>query len=128
MNTELQKTKSEATSAKIEKTRSWQRPRYDVSENPDAFSVRVSMPGVNREGVDLSLEDETLTVVGTHESSVPDTWRPLRRELSSSDYRLSLRLNVPVNEAEIKAQVQDGILLLSLPKADEVKARKIEIS
>lgn len=128
MNTELQNTKSKTTEATVQKPRSWQRPRYDVNESAEAFSVRVSMPGVNREGVDLSLEDDTLTVVGSRQSSVPETWRPLRRELPNGDYRLSLRLNVPVNEAEIKAQVQDGILLLSLPKADEVKARKIEVS
>lgn len=108
--------------------RNWQRPHYDVSENENAFSVRVSLPGVNREGVDISLEDDTLTVVGTRSNQVPEGWRPLRREIRQGDYRLSLRLNVPVNEANIKAQVENGVLDLSLPKADEVKLRKIQIS
>ncbi|MGZ0654630.1 Hsp20/alpha crystallin family protein [Coraliomargarita sp. W4R53] len=108
--------------------RNWQRPHYDVSENSDAFNVRVSLPGVNREGVDISLEDDTLTVIGTRNQNVPEAWRPLRREIKQGDYRLSLRLNVPVNEANIKAQVEDGVLDLSLPKADEVKLRKIQIS
>lgn len=108
--------------------RNWQRPLYDVSENKDAFNVRVSLPGVNREGVDISLEDDTLTVVGTRALDVPEGWRPLRREITAGDYRLSLRLNVPVNEAKIKASVEDGVLDLSLPKADEVKPRKIKIS
>ena len=106
----------------------WQRPHYDVSESSDAFSVRVSLPGVNKEGVDISLEDDTLTVTGTRNQHVPEAWRPLRREIKQGDYRLSLRLNVPVNEDNIKAQVVDGVLDLSLPKADEVKLRKIQIS
>lgn len=108
--------------------RNWQRPLYDVSEKKDAFSVRVSLPGVSREGVDVSLEDETLSVVGTRNTEVPKAWRPLRRELSTGDYRLSLRLNVPVNEAKIKAQVEDGILILTLPKAEQVMPRKIKVS
>ena len=128
MNTELQNTKNTETKAVANDARNWQRPHYDVNENAEAFSVRVCMPGVNREGVDISLEEDTLTVIGKHPHSVPETWRPLRRETSTEDYRLSLRLNVPVNEAEIQAQVQDGVLLLNLPKADEVKARKIQVS
>ena len=108
----------------------WQRPLYDVSENGDAFIVRVSLPGVNRDGVDISLEEDTLTVIGTRTrtSQVLEGWRPLRRELTTGDFRLSLRLNVPVNEAKIKASVENGVLDLSLPKADEVKPRKIKIS
>lgn len=116
------------TPEKKAQTRDWQRPLYDVSENTDAFSVRVSLPGVARDGVDISLEEDTLTIVGTRTAGVPEGWRPLRRELATGDYRLSLRLNVPVNEAKIKAQVENGVLDLSLPKADEVKPRKIKIS
>lgn len=113
---------------KAVQTRKWQRPLYDVSEDQDAFTVRVSLPGVNRDGVEISLDDETLNVVGTHTGDVPEGWRPLRRELAEGDYRLSLRLNVPVNESKIKAHVENGVLDLSLPKADEVKPRKIKIS
>lgn len=116
------------TPEKKAQARNWRRPQYDVSENEDAFNVRVSLPGVSRDGVDISLEDDTLTVVGTRTSGVPEGWRPLRRELENGDYRLSLRLNVPVNESKIKAHVVDGVLDLSLPKADEVKPRKIKVS
>lgn len=116
------------TPEKQAQAREWRRPLYDVSENQDAFNVRVSLSGVSRDGVDISLEDDTLTVVGTRTHGVPASWRPLRRELATGDYRLSLRLNVPVNEAKIKASVVDGVLDLTLPKADEVKPRKIKIS
>lgn len=108
--------------------RTWRRPAYDVSENADDFNIRVNLPGVSREGVDISVEDEVLTIVGRRTKSAHEDWRPLRRELPSGGFRLSLRLNVAVNEAKIKAKVADGILDLTLPKADEVKPRKIKVS
>ena len=125
MSTELDTVQTSETKAT---TRNWQRPHYDVNECENNFTLRVSLPGVSREGVDISLEDDTLTVVATRAVDVPKDWRPLRREIIEGDYRLSLRLNVPVNEGKIKACVENGILELNLPKADEVKPRKIKIS
>ncbi|MDQ8207276.1 Hsp20/alpha crystallin family protein [Coraliomargarita sp. SDUM461003] len=114
--------------AKKATERNWQRPHYDVSENEEAFIVRVNLPGVDRKDVDISLEEDALTVTGTRQNDVPEAWRPLRREIHAGDYRLSLRLNVSVNEAKIHARVENGVLDLHLPKADEVKPRKIKIS
>lgn len=125
-STELQTSTSE-TPATTQAT-SWRRPAYDVSENADDFHVCVNLPGVSREGVDISIEDEVLHITGTRTKTVSEGWRPLRRELPSGDFRLELRLNVAVNEDKIKAQVADGILDLTLPKADEVKPRKIKVS
>ena len=109
-------------------TTSWRRPAYDVSESADDFNVLVNLPGVNRDGVDISIKDEVLRITGRRTKSASEDWRPLRRELPHGDYRLDLRLNVAVNEAKIKAKVVDGILDLTLPKADEVKPRKIKVS
>ena len=50
--------------AKKATERNWQRPHYDVSENEEAFIVRVNLPGVNRKDVDISLEEDALTVTG----------------------------------------------------------------
>ena len=117
-NTQLE-TRNPGTGATQQ--RKWRRPVYEVSENADAFNVRVLMPGVKRDGLDISIEEETLSIVGTCLVSLPEGWRPLRRELPEGDYRLNLRLNVPVNEDKIHARVENGVLDLSLPKADEVK-------
>lgn len=125
-STELQTaTKEKPAKARVA---GWRRPAYDVSENADDFNVRVNLPGVSREGVDISIEDEVLHITGTRTKVIAEGWRPLRRELPDSDFRLDLRLNVAVNEAKIKAKVADGILDLTLPKADEVKPRKIKVS
>jgi len=106
----------------------WRRPRYDVLESDDAFDVRVCVPGVRRDGVDISVDGDNLSVTGTRTHSAMEGWRPLRRELPQGDYRLNLRLNVAVKESKISAHVEDGILDLTLPKADATKARKIKVN
>ena len=105
----------------------WRRPQYDVNETEDAFEVRVAVPGVNRSGVDISVDGDLLSVTASRTSKAPEAWRQLRREIGESDYRLNLRLNVPVDEDKISATVKDGVLSLSLPKSDQVKPRKIEV-
>jgi HSP20 family protein len=109
-------------------THTWRRPRYDVLESDDAFDVKVSLPGVQRGGVNVSVDGDNLSITGTRTHSAIEGWRPLRRELPEGNYRLNLRLNVGVKEANIRAHVEDGILDLTLPKADVCKARKIKVN
>lgn len=123
--TELKTVQNEQVDAKA---RYWRRPIYTVAENADAFELQVRVPGVNRSGVDISVDGDVLTLEATRHQKSEEGWKALRRELPQGDYRLSLRLNVPINEEAIKAQVADGILLLTLPKAEELKPRKIKIS
>ncbi len=123
--TELETVKTPEQQAEMH---TWRRPRYDVSENDDAFDIKVSLPGVARDGVDISVDGENLSITGTRTTAPPEAWRPLRRELPEGDYRLNLRLNVPIKEGKIHAQVENGVLDLILPKADEVKPRKIKVT
>jgi HSP20 family protein len=122
--TELDTTTTPETHAR---THVWRRPRYDVLESNDAFEVKVSMPGVTRDGVEISVDGESLSITGTRTHEAPKGWRPLRREMAEGDYRLNLRLNVAIKEAKIRAHVENGVLDLMLPKADEIKPRKIHI-
>lgn len=122
-------TKLDTTTAAEQKARvhALRRPRYDVLESDDAFEVKVSMPGVTRDGVEISVDGESLSITGTRTHEAPQGWRPLRRELPEGDYRLNLRLNVAIKEPKIRAHVENGLLDLMLPKADEIKPRKIHI-
>ena len=74
------------------------------------------------------MDGESLSITGTRTHEAPEGWRPLRRELQEGDYRLNLRLNVAIKEAKIRAHVENGVLDLMLPKADEVKPRKIQVT
>ncbi|CAA6679465.1 MULTISPECIES: Hsp20/alpha crystallin family protein [unclassified Lentimonas] len=127
--TELEKETKAAPRSTVEQATEWRRPHFDVSESADAFEVKVSLPGVSRESVDISLEGESLSIIGKRSDvKVPSEWRPVRRELPQGDYRLNFQLNVSIDEEAIQAQVADGVLQLTLPKADLAKPRKIVVS
>lgn len=106
----------------------WRRPRYNVSESTDAFEVQVLLPGVARGQIEIDVVEDVLNIVGSRQSDADEQWKPLRREIPKGDFRLNLQLNVAINEQKIEATVSDGVLNLVLPKADEIKPRKIKIS
>lgn len=126
MNCQIEKNNNTAT-AELE-PRSLRRPAYNIDENEHSYNVEVFIPGVSKAGVSVSLEDETLTIHATrNHDRTPDSWKPLRREIADADYRLQLEVNVPVDRDSISAQVEDGVLSLVLPKAEEAKPRQIAI-
>jgi HSP20 family protein len=108
-------------------TQSNVRPAYTVREEAEHFLVRVVLPGVPRNGVEINLEGDLLTIRGNRVNTTPHGWRPLRRETSDAQYALGLRLNVEVDSDKISAKVEDGILNLSLPKAEQIRPRTIGI-
>ena len=125
--TELDKNKDDTVADKSA-SQKWRRPRYDVSESDEAFDLQVALPGVQREAVELSVEGDQLTLIARRTAAPAKDWRPLRRELPAGDFRLNIHLNVAIEADRISARVADGILDLSLPKADAVKPRKIQVS
>jgi HSP20 family protein len=108
-------------------TRRFRRPPYEVEADAEGYKLNVFMPGVAKDGVTISLNGRNLEIEGKRHDRPIASWRPILTELHWDDYRLRLELNVRVNEAQIAAQVTDGILRLSLPKAEEAKPRRIEV-
>jgi HSP20 family protein len=104
------------------------KPQYTVKEGEDAFELGVVMPGVAKSDVHVAVEDDVLAVTGVRANSLPEGWKPLYNELSQSDYKLELRLNVDVDEDRISAKLEDGILSLRLPLSETAKPRTIEVS
>ena len=95
--TELDTVKTEQKS----KSQLWRRPHYDVFENDDAFDVRVNLPGVERDAVDISINGDDLSIIATCSTKDMSNWRPLRQELPQGDFRLNLRLNVSIKEDKV---------------------------
>jgi len=126
MSTELVKGKPVENGGKAVREEFVQ-PRFRIVPGQEAYKMEVSMPGVSRNGIDVSLVEDALTIVGRRDRRVPEGWRPLFVELGDYDYRLRVRLNIKVDQEAIEAHMQDGLLRLTLPIACEAKPRRIEI-
>ncbi len=102
-------------------------PRHDVEETADAFIITAYVPGVNRSDIETSVDNETLTVLARKTWTPPAEWTAVYRETPVADYRLVLELDHRVNREAVRAELNQGVLILTLPKAEAVKPRRIEI-
>lgn len=101
-------------------------PEVNIYETGDGYVLQAEMPGVSREGLDLSLEGNTLTLVGRR-SAGDSAGEVLYRESRAVDYRRAFELDPAIDSARISAQMHQGLLTLTLPKTERVRPRKIEI-
>jgi HSP20 family protein len=101
----------------------------DVVERENEFVITAEIPGAKKENVSVTLENGVLTISAEvkDESVEKDGERVVRQERRYGKYVRSLRLGTQVDERNIKAQYKDGVLQLSLPKAESVKPKKINV-
>jgi HSP20 family molecular chaperone IbpA len=104
------------------------RPWYEVRETPEAWELTVYLPGVSKDGLELSAEEGAVTIRGRRGWKVPSGWTALYRESADAPYELVLSHDNTVDVAKIHAELKDGVLRVSLPKAEAVKPRKIAVS
>ena len=102
-------------------------PRYSITSQTEASELRVELPGIDKANVQIALEDSELRIEATSTASQPESWKALHRETSDRSYRLRLRLGDQVNQAAISADLEDGVLVLTIPKAEEAKPRAIKV-
>lgn len=105
-------------------------PAMDIKESEDQYVVRTDLPGVRKEDISVTLENGLLTITAERKSEEvqKEKERELRRECRYGRYIRSLRLGTQIDEKGVKANYRDGVLELALPKAEEVKPRKIDVS
>ena len=102
-------------------------PRVDIVETEDALEILADMPGVTKEGVEVTLEQRVLSIRGRPDISLPEELAPLYLEYQPGDYERSFTLSDAVDPAGIEARVRDGVLHLRLPKAAPAKRQRIEV-
>jgi HSP20 family protein len=101
-------------------------PPAGVQENNDAYLLRVEMPGVNKEGLELSVENNELTITGRRSMPAVDGTL-IHRESRTENFRRVFELDPSIDTSRIAAKIEQGILTLTLPKAEHVKPRKIAV-
>ncbi len=102
-------------------------PRYQIRETEDAFVVTAYVPGAGRSGIETTVHGENLTVLARRATTIPESWEQVHRESSDADYKLVLELDHRVNRDAVSAELSQGVLTLTVPKAETVKPRRIEI-
>ncbi len=103
-------------------------PRADILEGEKDFRIVMDMPGVRNSDLELSLEDDTLNVKAERLAAVPADYKPRRRELLDKVVlRRSFNLGNAVDADGIQANLQDGILTITLPKSQKSLPRRIEV-
>ena len=103
-------------------------PAVDVEETPDAYVFRADVPGVSSKDVKVTVHGDTLTLRGERkrEEKTSDGSRH-RVERAYGSFERSFTLGLPVRADQVKASYKDGVLEVRVPKADEAKAREIEV-
>jgi HSP20 family protein len=104
-------------------------PPLDVHEDKDNFSVHVELPGMKREDIDVTLQDGALVISGERkEEKVQEGTDIHRQERYYGKFTRALTMPAAVTGDQVKAQYKDGILTVTLPKAEEAKPKSITVS
>src|SRR6202171_2291025 len=102
-------------------------PAATVLENTDGYTLEVEMPGVNKENLEMWVENNELTILGRR--ALPSVEGALiHRESRSENFRRSFELDPSIDAGRISAKIEQGVITLTLPKAEQVKPRKIAVS
>jgi HSP20 family protein len=108
--------------------RAWA-PVVDVREDADNFVIRAELPGLKRDDISVSLQDGALVISGERTvEKVEEGVEVHRQERYYGKFQRALSLPAPVAADKIKAQYKDGVLTVTVPKAEEAKPKQIDIS
>ena len=103
-------------------------PNTDIYESEDALNVVMEMPGVEKSNVEVGIEDGALKVYSRIDFSKYERLQPVYTEYNIGHYARSFRLSSKIDQTKIRAQMNDGVLSLVLPKVEEAKPRVISVT
>jgi len=103
-------------------------PTADIYEDRDSLKVILEMPGVEKGNVDVRVEEGVLFVEGRLDLAKYRGLQPLYTEYNIGNYARSFRLSNAIDQDKIGAELKDGVLSLTLPKAEKAKPRTIQVS
>ncbi len=101
-------------------------PALDLYQNNDDVIALVELPGMRKEDIEISLHDGTLTISGERKSETPDGAAE-RTERYVGKFRRSITLPARVDASKVSATYRDGILTVTLPKAEEARPKQIQV-
>jgi HSP20 family molecular chaperone IbpA len=103
-------------------------PAYEFKQAGDAYGLELFVPGVAKDAVEIAIDQGELVITARRRWKAPEGWTEVFRETADADYRLRVDLNESVNVDKINAELEHGVLRVTLPKAEALKPRKIAVS
>ncbi|MFY9625333.1 MAG: Hsp20/alpha crystallin family protein [Rhodoplanes sp.] len=103
-------------------------PATDIFETDEALTVILEMPGVDKNKVDVKVENDVLTIEGWIDFSRYEGLQPVYTEYNIGNYARSFQLSSKIDQDRISAELRDGVMTLVLPKSERAKPRKISVS
>ena len=102
-------------------------PPADIYETENEFVIKAEMPGVNKDGINVTLDNNELEITGKINSNLPDEKNLKYSEFRLHNYQRKFNVGETIDRNTLSAKLEDGILTLTLPKREEVKPKKIEV-
>ena len=102
-------------------------PATNFVERDNEYGLEIEMPGVDRANIEINVQGRELEIAA-EKTVVPNEWRPVARETSQCVYRRAFTLGDEIDRDAIKAQYENGVLYLTLPKSKAILPKKIEIA
>jgi HSP20 family protein len=103
-------------------------PTTDIYETDQVLTVVMEMPGVDKGKVEINIEEGVLTVEGRIDFSKYEALVPVYTEYNIGNFRRSFNLSNSIDQDKIRADMKDGVLTVTLPKAEQAKPRKIAVA
>jgi len=103
-------------------------PALDLYQNRDNIVAVVELPGMRKEDIEISLHDGTLTIAGERKDESSNREKSERSERFIGKFRRSIGLPTRVDSAKVNATYKDGILTVTLPKAEDAKPKQIQVN
>ena len=104
-------------------------PAVDLYEDKESLIVKVELPGLKKEEIEVSVHDGTLSIFGERKAATPDSSsQPFRSERFFGRFHRTVALPKPVAVDKVKAAYKDGVLTVTLPKTEEAKPKQIEVN
>jgi HSP20 family protein len=101
-------------------------PLADVESAKEGYTIHAEMPGVDKSGLEVTVDNGELTILG-HRRAEEFSGELVYREIRQNNFRLVFELDPAIDTARIAARIDQGVLTLTLPKAESVKPRKITV-
>ena len=126
MNNTLNETQSRPAQSGVETNRGYVTPPANITGTNNEYIVELEMPGVDKNGLEVTVEGNQLTIIGRRQSEIPDG-DLCYCETPQADYRRVFELGPDVDTSQISAEMKQGVLILRLPKTEKAKPKQVEV-